>query len=177
MIAPANDLARFIEAGLQILKAARSIEVVTHVVFARPEKLDRGIDLLRDPRRLDHVIVGEATAETAAAALQMNGDRRVRNAECFGDEAAAASWDLRVGPNLDLASLPVRETVLRFERRMRDEWIRIRSLDDLRGLRKLRLGIAVLAQHLCGRLFGQLGRPPGQFGAGFAPALCFVPAD
>ncbi len=54
--------------ALEVVKARRTVEVVLHVVFARPQQLHRHAGLLRDPRRLDHVVVVEPTAEAAAAA-------------------------------------------------------------------------------------------------------------
>ena len=48
VVPPADELARLVEAGLQEVESGRAIVVVTHVVFARPQQLDRDADLLGD---------------------------------------------------------------------------------------------------------------------------------
>ena len=63
-------------------KPAGTIEVVAHVVFARPQQLHRrAADCLRDPRRFDHVVVRQAPAEAAAAAEHVQRDVALGHAE------------------------------------------------------------------------------------------------
>ena len=68
VVAPGDQLAGRVDAGLQEVEAAGTVVVVPHVVFTRPQQLHRHADLLRDRRRLDHVVVGEPAAEAAARA-------------------------------------------------------------------------------------------------------------
>ena len=82
MIAPGDDLARRVDAGLQVVQAAGTIVVVAHVVFARPQQLHRlAADLLRDGRGFDHVVVGQPPAEAAARAQQVDRDVAFLDAE------------------------------------------------------------------------------------------------
>ena len=67
VIAPRDQLAGGVDAALEEVEAGGTVEVVPHVVFARPQQLDRHADLLGDPRRLHHVVVGQPAAEAAAA--------------------------------------------------------------------------------------------------------------
>ena len=60
-------------AGKEV-KARGPIEVMTDIVLARPEELHGDADFLRDPRRLDHVVVGEPAAEAAASAREVDRD-------------------------------------------------------------------------------------------------------
>src|SRR5215207_4825430 len=50
--APRDELAAPVDGALKVVIARRTVEVVLHVVFARPQQLDRHAGLLRDPRRL-----------------------------------------------------------------------------------------------------------------------------
>ena len=48
VIAPGDELARRVDAALEVVEAAGPVEVVLHVVFARPQQLHRHAGLLRD---------------------------------------------------------------------------------------------------------------------------------
>jgi hypothetical protein len=52
VVAPGDKLARRIDTRLEEMEAAGTIVVVPHVVFARPQDLDRHTDLLGDRRGL-----------------------------------------------------------------------------------------------------------------------------
>ena len=67
VIAPRDELAGRVDAAREVVEAGAAIRIVLHVVFARPQQLDRHAGhLLRDRRRFDHVVVGQAPAEAAA---------------------------------------------------------------------------------------------------------------
>jgi hypothetical protein len=72
--APRGQLTVGVEPAGEPVEAAGPVEVVTHVVFARPLQLDRHADDLRDPGRLDRVVVREAPAEAAAGAQEVRRD-------------------------------------------------------------------------------------------------------
>src|SRR3954468_24619284 len=67
VVLPRDQLARGVEAGLEVLPAAGAIVVVLHVVLAGPEQLHGDSGLLGEVRGFDDVVVIETTAETAAA--------------------------------------------------------------------------------------------------------------
>ena len=56
------------------MKAAGPVEIVLDVVGAVPKKLDGHAGDFRNPRRLDHVIVHQPPAETAADPRHVNDD-------------------------------------------------------------------------------------------------------
>ena len=74
VIFPGDQLAGGIDATLEEMEPGGTIEVVFHVVLAGPQELDRRPDLLGDPGRLDHVIVGQPASESAAAPNHVDGD-------------------------------------------------------------------------------------------------------
>ena len=47
MISPGHEFARRIDPALEEMEPGRPVEIVGHVVFARPQKLDRGAGLTR----------------------------------------------------------------------------------------------------------------------------------
>ena len=59
VIAPRHELAGRIDTSLQEMESSRPIVVMMHVVFTRPQHLDRHTDLLGDGRSFAHVVVGE----------------------------------------------------------------------------------------------------------------------
>ena len=75
----------------------------------------------------------QAPAEAAAHPRQVDGDVALGDAERLRDQPAPALRRLRRRPDLELAVLEVRRRVLRLERRVRDERIEVRRLDDLRA--------------------------------------------
>src|SRR6185312_7501478 len=74
VIAPGDDFARPIYRALQKMEAAGTIVVVRHIVFARPQQLDRNTGRFGDVRRFHHVVVIEPTTERAAGAERVNRD-------------------------------------------------------------------------------------------------------
>lgn len=81
MIFPRDEFAAGIDAAREEMVACGAIVVVMEVIFAGPKKLDRNADFFGDGASFEHVIVGEATAEAAAHALQVDDDVIFRNAE------------------------------------------------------------------------------------------------
>ena len=152
----AIDFSRCIEAGFQILEAAGTIVIVRHIVFARPQQLHGNAGLLRNVGGFHHVIVGETAAETAAAADHVNGHVFVGDSQRLSHQAAAAAGSLAVGPDLELAVFEMRGAILRLKRRVRDEGIRVRGLDDFGCAFESAFGVAVFADFPLRRLLAQL---------------------
>src|SRR5581483_3142181 len=88
VIPPGDEFAVLVYSPSQILESARTIVIVLHIVFARPQHLDRRADGPGDPGGLAHVIVIQPTPESAAAAHQVDGEVAFRKAEQAGDHAA-----------------------------------------------------------------------------------------
>src|SRR5690349_14258581 len=107
------------------MESARAVVVVMHVVFTRPQHLDRNTNLLGNRARLTHVVVGETTAETAADALQVDRDAGRGDAKRRRNQLAPLLRRLTRRPHFHLAVAEVCGAVLWLERRVREERIRI----------------------------------------------------
>ena len=103
VIRPRDQLAGVVEAALERVEAADAIEVVLHVVFARPLQLHRHAGLLGDQRGLAHVVVHQAATEAAADARLVQRHFLVRNAEHGGDQARLAASGVCVGAQISTA--------------------------------------------------------------------------
>src|SRR6266567_4205130 len=101
------------------MKPDWTIVIVVKIVFTRPEKFDRNADLLGDRRGFEHVVVGEASSESPAGAAKMNGNVAGGNFQNVGYLLPTSFGRLAWRPELKLAVRKMRDTILRFERRMR----------------------------------------------------------
>ena len=121
VVTPRNELARTVHAGLEEMKTSGPVMIVAHVVFARPQHLDRNADLLGDGRRLAHVVVGQPPTEASTRVLDVNRDVLLRNVQGCRDELPAPLRRLRRRPDFHHAVAVVRRAVLRLERRVRNK--------------------------------------------------------
>src|SRR5204863_6995141 len=81
MIPPRDELARRIEAALEVHESRRTICVMMHVVFARPQQLHWAADDFRHPRRFKGVVVRQPPAEATARFHDVPGDVAFLDAE------------------------------------------------------------------------------------------------
>ncbi len=129
------------------MEAGRTEHVVAHVVFASPQQLHRRVDLLGDPRRFHHVVVGEPASEASAGLHQVHRDVGLLDAERLRADRETCRRRLTRCPQFELAVLPGRDAVLRLERRVRNERVHVGAFDDLRARRRERLlDVAIGAQ-------------------------------
>ena len=137
------------EPGDQPRHAKGPIVVVFDVLLARPEELDRDIDLFRDQDGLaDEFLDGGATPETAAQKRAVDHDLLVRHAGGARRRCQSRHRLLGRHPDLDLAIGDMGGAGLRLHGRMREEWDLIVRLDKLdRALHRCR-DIAVGAADL-----------------------------
>src|SRR5262245_20751263 len=77
VITPGYELSRRVDTSLEEVEATRTIVVVAHVVFTRPQHLHRYADLFGDRRSLAHVVVRETTTESATCSLNVDRDVRL----------------------------------------------------------------------------------------------------
>ncbi len=158
MIAEGHQLAVLVQAGREVMVAARPEHVVLDVLRARPQQLDRRAVELRDHGRLGHVFIRQAPAEAAAAASHVELDVRFRDAERLGDELDARAGVLCRRPDFNLAVLERSGAVLRLQRHMRQERIVIAGFDDRRRAGERALGISIGADDLRRCFLGKLER-------------------
>src|SRR4051812_42978494 len=97
------------------MEAGWTIEVVAHVVFARPLQLDRLADDLCDPCGFDHVVVGQSSTEAATNARLVNRDVGIGHTQRLRHERASRLRRLARSPDFELAVLEVRRAVHRLE--------------------------------------------------------------
>src|SRR5690349_25064359 len=86
-MAPGNQMSLGIEAGIHGVAARRTIEVVSHVVFARPEELYRLANCLRNEDRFRRKIEshGPLSPKTAAYKRGVNSNgRKGQSGYCCG---------------------------------------------------------------------------------------------
>ena len=79
---------------LEKVEAGGAIGIMVHVVFTRPEKLDRHADNFSDPCRFDRRVVHQPPAKPATNAWQIN--RNVAG-QCRGSSQLAAALVLAFG--------------------------------------------------------------------------------
>src|SRR5207253_3199014 len=126
--------------------ASGAIVIVVKIVFTRPEELYGNADPFGERAGFEHVVVGEASAETAARSLQVNYDAGVGNIQNFGDEQAAICRRLARRPKVELAVVIMGEAVFRLHRSVREERIRISGLNGLCGGLKDFFGVSILSK-------------------------------
>ncbi len=178
MIAPGDERARGIDAPLEEMESRGAVQVVPHVVFARPQELHwRAVDHPGDPRALDDAVVVEASPETAAHPLKVHDDIGVADPERFCGELHAVVWQLARRPDFELAVGELRRAVLGLERRVREERVVVGALGGLRRRRDRRIDVAVAAHPPRGCLRGKLLRARGETGAALRGGRALVPRD
>ena len=131
MILPGDEIPGFVDAAFEVVETGGAIVIVMEIVLAGPEKLYGDTYLLGDGGSFEHVIVGEATAETATGALHVDNDFVRGNVEDFGDDLTAGLGCLRGGPEFEFAVVIVSEAVFRLHGGMREEGIIVKSFDVL----------------------------------------------
>src|SRR5206468_2642373 len=124
MVSPCDELARRIDSAFKEVESTDAIEVMTQVVFARPQELHRCADRLRNPRRFHHEVIRETPAETATGPHQMNRDVALLHAEGSRNDSPTLGRSLAGGPDLELAVLVMSDAVFRLELSVGNERIR-----------------------------------------------------
>src|SRR5258705_10838365 len=175
MVTPGNQVAGSVEAGLERVITCWTVKIVAHVVFARPQKFYGRASHLGNVSAFDHVIVGQTPPETSAHAREVNGDVLLRDAQRFRHLSEAALRRLAGHPHFELAVLIMRGAVLRLERSVRDEWIRVVGFDNFRRAAQRGVGIAILAKRASRRLLGQFLSVARESFAALLRGLAFVP--
>ena len=178
VVAPGHELALRVDAARERVESADAEEVLRHVLLAGPHQLDRALEALRDRAGLADIVIHEAPAEAAAHAGLVDLDLRHRHAECGSHGLQRAIRRLGGRPELDHAVVRPGRAVLRFERRVRNEWIGVERLDRFRGALQGLVHRALADQRLfAGRLLAQLGRAFDQRAPAVLRRAGLVPFD
>ena len=169
------------EACGEAIEIERPVERLLDVLFARPDHLDRAVDLLRDAHRLGDVVHLEPPAEAAADQMIVDDDLLERKARHLRRDRLRARDDLIADPDLAAVRLHMHGAVHRLHRRMGEERHVIGRL-EFRSLAQSRADVAgrfrdrarLLArrdetvQHVGGRDVGVRPFVPGDFERGEA---------
>jgi len=155
MIAPADEMAGSVETSLEVMETGGAIVIVVEIVFAGPEKFDGDADLLGDGGGFEHVIVGEAAAETTTGALHVDNDVARRDVQYFCDELASGFGSLAGGPEFKFAVVIVGEAIFGLHGGMSEERIEVSGFNGFRGGVDGSVGVAVFSDGDCGSLLGE----------------------
>ena len=147
-LCPGNDLAVGIHSCMHFVQAARAVEIVLQIVLARPGELDRPAGLLRDECGFEDIVVGQAASEATTDARHLDLDVFARNTGRCVCGAGGPRRHLRRRDDVAALVLDVRVTVLRFERRVRDERHAIASRHRGRGVGHCCIEVAVVENDL-----------------------------
>ncbi len=178
VIAPRHDMAGRVESAFEEVEPARAVEVVPHVVFARPLQLDRrAVHFLRNPRGFDDVVVGEPAAESTTTAQLVHGDVGFGDAERARDALERVARRLARRPDFEPAVRPLRRAHLGLELRMGDERIRVRGFDGLCRRRECGVRVPVVADPLRWCLWTELSGPLRPAAAALCRGGALVPRD
>ncbi len=120
-VRPPGHLSLRIHRRAQLVHPERTIEVVRHVVLARPHQLDRLPHRLRHLHRLAHEVVAEPPPEATPRPRQLHLDRRARNPGQFAHQPAHVVGDLRRRDDRRTIAPQVDGAVLRLHRGVREE--------------------------------------------------------
>ncbi len=151
--------------------------VVVKIIFARPQQFHRHANFLGDRGGFQHVIVGQAPAESSADAANVNRDIALRHFQQLRHLRASAGWRLAGRPEFQFAVPVMRQAVLRLQRRMRDERVGIRGFDDLGGGLQRFVSVAIGADRKTRRLLGKFIGFLCEAGAALFRCRTFVPGD
>ncbi len=156
MILPSGEPAVRVYRSAELVETGGAIEVVLNVVLACPQQLHRNPGLPGNPRRLDHVVVSEASAKAPAATYDV--DRNVFRCDLHrrGDELPPRLRILRRRPDLELAVAVARGAVHGLESGVGEERILVCRL-HYRGASECRVHIAVVTQRALRRRGKVLG--------------------
>src|SRR6185503_9333603 len=128
------------------MKSCGPVEIVRHIVFARPQQLDRDAYRFGDPRSLDHIVVAKTPAKAAANAREVKLDVGGSQASCPGHQVDTGLRSLGGGPDFQLSILEVGSAVLRLQWSMGDIGISISSFDHFRGALQCSFDVSVRAK-------------------------------
>lgn len=151
--------------------------VVMEIVFTGPEEFDGHADLLGNGTGFEHVVVGEATAETASRTPEMDSDIGRGDVEDLGDELAAVFGSLRWRPEFEFPVVIVCEAILRLEGSVGEEWIVVGGGDAFGGGFESGGGIAIFAKSHRGSLLREFLGVVEEAFAALLRGGTFLPSD
>src|ERR1700757_1159191 len=135
----------------------RTIKIVRHIIFPRPNQLHGLPDSLRDLRRLRGIIRHIAPPKSTTHEGGVNDDLLWLEIENRCARSRRPVGGLRWRPLLSLASPCMNRDIHRLHRGMCEERKLIRSLDTLRPIGQHRIHVTVVADAFAG-LWGEACR-------------------
>ena len=169
-VVPGDDATPFVQAPLDPVERGGPVEVVLQVVGARPDRLHRGRDGLRDLDRLGGVVGVDAPPEAASEERDVQRDRFLRKPRGLRDVGQSHARRLDRRPDFDAVLPPVGGGVLRLHRGVRLEGKLVDRLLERRDC------VAVVAQQHSGLLRQNVALRPQRLRA-LGGTRSFVPLD
>src|ERR1700674_5770368 len=154
----------------------RTIKIVTNVILASPDDLDRRMSIARNQGGFDGVVLNEAATETATDERDVDSYALAGNAQRLSDGLRGGAGNLCGRPELAFAIANMGGAIRRFHRGVRQEGNFVNRLELFCRDRVGLLEVAIAAQN--GTFGGnKLHKFLAQAGGGFLRLLDFVPLD
>ena len=151
---PRDGPAVGIETGRKARQRSGPVDVVLHVVFARPGEFHRNSDGFGDLDRFIHMLAG--ASETSAQIVGVDVDFFDGQARDHHGRIARGARDLRSDPDLAFVGLHGDHAAMRLHRGVRKIRRFVERFDLLRGGWRASLGIAGVQGHRAG-FFEKIG--------------------
>ena len=178
MVMPGSEFAVCINATAHVLKTTGTIEVVTHIVFARVEQFDGcAREELGNPGGFDHVVIGETTAEATAGAELVDRDVCRIDAKGLSRHLLTATGSLTGGPDFELAVFEFGGAIARFELGVRDEGEGVFDVDSFCSSCECGFDVAFFADGESGFLGEEFGGFGGVASAAVGSVGAFFPDE
>ncbi len=161
---------------MQAVVRGGTIKIVTNVILARPDDLDRSMGIAGDQGSFDGVVLNKAAAEASTDEGDVDFDALAGHAQSLSDGLRGGAGNLCGRPELAFAVADMSGAIRRFHRSVRQEgdFVDRFELFGRAGMGLLEVPIA--AQH--GAFGGnQLHEFLAQACGGFLRVLDFVPLD
>src|SRR6266849_2467767 len=153
-----------------------TIKIVTNVILARPDDLDRSMSVAGDQGGFDGVVLNEAAAKTATDEGDVNFDALAGNTQSLSDGLRGCAGNLCGRPEFAFAIADMSGAIRRFHGGVRQEGGFVNRVELFCRAGVGLLEVAIAAQH--GAFRGnQLYEFLAQACGGFLRVLDLVPLD
>ena len=139
-----------IDRSLHLMTRRRTIKIVRHIIFPRPNQLHGLPDNLRDLCRLRRIIRHVAPPKSTTHEGCVNDDSLRLEIENLCDRSLHPVRRLRWRPHLSLTGSRMNRDVHRFHGGVREEWKFVRGLHALGSIRQYCFHVTIIADAFAG---------------------------